>query len=130
MLLTSVVFRAAPFHRINAPVVKPCPLAVIVKPCPPTLAVLGLTKVSTEEEVWMERLVLYWEQAEASPHTTNATISHLREHIRTRSSRAILPGLRADKNAWNSFRVLRKSAMIQFSAGSTLRFHPCGGETF
>jgi hypothetical protein len=58
MLLTSVVFRAVPFHRINAPVVKPDPLAVIVKPCPPTVAVLGLTKVSTEEEVWMERFVL------------------------------------------------------------------------
>jgi hypothetical protein len=46
----------------------------------------------------MERFVLYWEQAEASPHAINATISHLREHIRTRSSRAILPGLWADKN--------------------------------
>jgi hypothetical protein len=53
-----VVFRALPFHRINAPVTKPPPLAVIVKPCPPTLAVLGLTKVSTEVEVWMERFVL------------------------------------------------------------------------
>jgi len=46
----------------------------------------------------MERFVLYWEQAEASPHAINATISHLREHIRTRSSRAILPGPWADKN--------------------------------
>jgi len=41
-----------------APVVKPDPLAVIVKPCPPTVAELGLTKVSMEEEVWMERFVL------------------------------------------------------------------------
>jgi hypothetical protein len=56
--LTRAVFRAVPFHRINAPVTKPDPLAVIVKPCPPTVALVGLTKVSTEEEVWMERLVL------------------------------------------------------------------------
>jgi len=41
-----------------APVVKPAPLAVIVKPCPPTVAELGLTKVSTEDDVWMERFVL------------------------------------------------------------------------
>jgi hypothetical protein len=105
-------------------------LAVIVKPCPPTDAALGLTNVSTEEDVWMERFVLYWEQADASAHATNATISHLREHIRTRSSRAILPGRQADKNALRSIRVLRKSAMIQFSAGSTLYFHPRWGETF
>jgi hypothetical protein len=71
-------------------------LAVIVKPWPPTTAVLGLTNASVEEDVWMERLVLYSEQADASPHATNATISHLREHIRTRSSRAILPENRAD----------------------------------
>jgi len=58
MLLTSVVTRAVPFHRISAPVVKPEPLAVIVKPCPPTVAVPGLTKVNTEEDVWMERFVL------------------------------------------------------------------------
>jgi hypothetical protein len=56
--LTRVVFRAAPFHRIKAPVTKPAPLAVIVKPCPPTLAEAGLTKVSTEVEVWMDRFVL------------------------------------------------------------------------
>jgi hypothetical protein len=111
-------------------VTKPDPLAVIVNPCPPTVAELGLTKVSTDEDVWMERFVLYWEQADASPHTTNATTSHLREHIRTRSSRAILPRRWADKNRVRallgarqtnvrSIRVLRKSAMIQFSAGST-----------
>jgi hypothetical protein len=58
MLLTRVVFRAVPFHRISAPVVKPCPLAVIVKPGPPTVAVLGLTKVKMEDAVWMERFVL------------------------------------------------------------------------
>jgi len=56
--LTSVVFNAVPFHKIRAPVVKPVPLAVIVKPCPPTVAVLGLTNVSVEEDVWMERFVL------------------------------------------------------------------------
>ena len=53
-----MVFRAVPFHRISAPVAKPDPLAVIVKPCPPTVAVLGLTNVSVEEDVWMERFVL------------------------------------------------------------------------
>jgi hypothetical protein len=58
MALTRVVVRAVPFHKISAPVVKPDPLAVIVKPCPPTVAVLGLTNVSVEEDVWMERFVL------------------------------------------------------------------------
>jgi hypothetical protein len=58
MELTRVVVSAFPFHRISAPVVKPDPLAVMVKPVPPTGAELGLTKVNTEEEVWMERLVL------------------------------------------------------------------------
>jgi len=58
MLLTSVVVSFVPFHRMIAPVVKPAPLAVIVKPCPPTVAELGLTKVSTEDDVWMERFVL------------------------------------------------------------------------
>lgn len=51
MELTRVVTSGVPFHRISAPVVKPDPFAVIVKPWPPTVAVLGLTKVSTEEEV-------------------------------------------------------------------------------
>jgi hypothetical protein len=69
----------------------------------------------------MERLVLYWEQADASPHATNATISHLREHIRTRSSRDVLPEVRADKNALRTIRVLRKSMMIQFWASPTSR---------
>jgi hypothetical protein len=58
MALTRVVVRAVPFHKISAPVVKPDPLAVIVKPWPPTVAVLGLTNVSVEEDVWMERFVL------------------------------------------------------------------------
>jgi hypothetical protein len=34
--LTSVVVSAVPFHKINAPVEKPCPLAVMVKPWLPT----------------------------------------------------------------------------------------------
>jgi hypothetical protein len=87
----------------------------------------------------MERFVLYWEQADASPHAMNATISHLREHIRTRSSRANLPGSRLDANRvralfgarlkiLSSIRGLRKSAMIQFSASSTLHIHPRIGE--
>jgi hypothetical protein len=91
-LLTKVVVSAVPFQRISAPVVNPDPVAVIVKAGSPTSLELGLMKVRTEEEVWMERLVLYSEQADASAHAKNATISHLREHIRTRSSRAILPG--------------------------------------
>jgi hypothetical protein len=102
----------------------------------------------------MERFVLYWEQADASPHASNATISHLREHIRIRSSRAILLGLQADKNRKRALRALaiaptlarrrlgvrqiivrsirvpRKPAMIQFSAGPTPHFHSWGGETF
>ena len=94
-LLTRVVFREVPFHRMIAPVVKPAPLAVSVKLCPPAVHEPGLTKLRTEDDVWMERLVLYWEQAQASPQATSATISNLREHIRTRSSRAILPRFRA-----------------------------------
>lgn len=58
MLLTSVVVNAVPFHRINAPVMKPDPLAVIVKPWAPAVAELGLTKANIEEDVWMERFVL------------------------------------------------------------------------
>jgi hypothetical protein len=85
MLLTRVVTSGVPFHRMIAPVTKPPPLAVIVKPCAPAVAALGLTNVSTEEDVWMERFVLYWEQADANPQAMSATISHLREHIRTRS---------------------------------------------
>ncbi|HEV7966379.1 MAG TPA: hypothetical protein VGP19_02345 [Candidatus Acidoferrales bacterium] len=91
--------------------------------------------------------MLYWEQAEASAHASNATISHLREHIRTLSSRTILPGLQADNNRvralhsaakvfWRvgdlepgptiakSIRMLRKSAMIEHPAGSSLRIIP------
>jgi len=122
-LLTSVVtscvcFGAGPtFHRMSAPVTKRAPLTVIVKPDPPAIAVLGLKNATEEVDVWIVRLVLYWEHADASPHATNATTSHLfrraplplsgqasrartffrqapsractrREHIRTRSSRA------------------------------------------
>lgn len=57
------------------------PLAVIVNPCEPTVAVLGLTNDRVEEDVWMLRFVLYWEQADASPQATSATISHFREGI-------------------------------------------------
>jgi hypothetical protein len=51
MLLMSVVFSGVAFHRIIAPATKPDPLAVIVKPCEPTVAALGLTKASTEDDV-------------------------------------------------------------------------------
>jgi hypothetical protein len=56
--LTTVVVSGVPFHKISAPVEKPCPLAVIVNPWPPTWPELGLMKVRTEEAVWTERLVL------------------------------------------------------------------------
>jgi hypothetical protein len=90
---TNVVLReigvaAFAFQRITAPETKPVPLAVIVKPPPPVVAVWGLKNDNVEDDVCTLRLVLNSEQAEASPHATNATISHLREHIRTRSSRA------------------------------------------
>lgn len=38
--------------------VKPEPLAVMVNPWLPAEAELGLTNVSTEEEVWTDKLVL------------------------------------------------------------------------
>jgi len=57
-LLTKVVVSAVPFQRISAPVVNPDPVAVIVKAGSPTSLELGLMKVRTEEDVWMERLVL------------------------------------------------------------------------
>jgi hypothetical protein len=71
----------------------------------------------------------------------NATISHLREHIRTRSSRANLPGSRLDVNRvralvgarlkiLSSIWGLRKLAIIQFSTNSTLHIHPRTGEFF
>src|SRR5271166_3066504 len=126
MALTRVVCSAVPFHRINAPETKPPPLAVIVKPCAPAVTALGLTNVSEEEDVWTERLVLYCEQAEARPQASNATISHLREHIRTRSSRAILPEFLGRKNDLRFIRVLRNSAMIPFSAGYRTRLIPAG----
>ena len=116
MLLTSVVFSGVLFHKIIAPETNPVPFAVIVKLCDPTVAELGLTNERTEDDVWMERFVLYCEQAEASPHAIMTRINHLREHIRTRSSRATLPGKRADKNASISIQVLRKSETFQFSS--------------
>lgn len=83
--LTNVVVSPAPFHKMNAPLTKPVPLAVIVKPCPPTGQVVGLTKVSVEEDVWTLRFVLYCEHADASVQSSSATPSHLWEPIRTRS---------------------------------------------
>jgi hypothetical protein len=114
MLLTRVVFSGVVFHKIIAPATKPEPLAVIVKLCVPTVAELGLTNDRTEDDVWMERFVLYCEQAEDSPHAKITRTNQLREHIRTRSSRATLPVQRADKNASLSIQVLRKSETFQF----------------
>jgi len=74
----------------------------------------------------MERFVLYWEQAEASAQATSATNSHLREHIRTRSSTAILPEFRAEINELRFIRVRRNSAMIPFSAGYRARLTSAG----
>jgi len=47
-----------------------------------------------------------------SPHATNVTINHLREHIRTRSSRATRREAGQTKTL-STIRVLRKSATIQ-----------------
>jgi hypothetical protein len=88
VVLREIGFALFAFQRSIAPEMNPVPLAVIVKPPPPTVAVWGLRNVSVDDDVWVVRLVLNSEQADASPHATNATISHLREHIRTRSSRA------------------------------------------
>lgn len=76
------------FHRRTAPETNPEPVAVSVKPVAPAVKELGARVDSVEDDVWTVRFVLNWEQADASPHTTNATMSHFREHIRTRSSRA------------------------------------------
>src|ERR1019366_2888914 len=97
-------------------VTKPPPLTVIVRLGTPAATVLGLKYAMEEEDVWIVRLVLYCEHADASPHPTIASTSHLfkrapsrarscfrrapsrartrREHIRTRSSRATRPDAR------------------------------------
>jgi hypothetical protein len=65
MALTSVVVSCvevcpgATFHKIIAPETKPVPLTVSVKVDPPAFAALGLKNATEEEDVWMERLVLY-----------------------------------------------------------------------
>src|SRR5229473_5934141 len=72
-----------------APETNPAPFAVIGKPVEgtaPTATEDGLRNVRTEEDVWVVKLVLNWEQPPASPNITSAAISHLREYIRTRSS--------------------------------------------
>jgi len=77
------------FQRMIAPETNPAPFAVIGKPVEgtaPTATEDGLRNVRTEEDVWVVKLVLNWEQPPASPNTTSAAISHLREYIRTRSS--------------------------------------------
>ena len=55
LLLTNVVSaNCVPFHRMNAPVTKPEPLAVIGRPLDgmlPIVAVAGLKKDSDEEDV-------------------------------------------------------------------------------
>jgi hypothetical protein len=73
------------FHKSIAPVTKPPPLAVSVKSVPPAGWCAGLRKVRAEEDVWLVKFVLNWEQPPASPNTASAAISHLRETIRTRS---------------------------------------------
>jgi len=74
------------FHRMMAPETKPAPVAVMMKSESPAFAVWGLRNVRAEEDVWIVRFVLNWEQPPASPNTTSAAISQLREYIRTRSS--------------------------------------------
>jgi hypothetical protein len=74
---------------IFAPEIKPAPPAVISNPVEgivPRSTEDGLRNVRTEEDVWVVKFVLNWEHPPASPATTSAPISQLREYIRTRSS--------------------------------------------
>jgi hypothetical protein len=93
VLLTNVVVSwiwfGPKFQRIIAPETNPAPFAVIGKPVEGTALIgseAGLRNTRTEVDVWVVKFVLNWEQPAASPNTTSATISHLRENIRTRSS--------------------------------------------
>jgi hypothetical protein len=74
------------FHKMMAPVTNPPPLAVSGNSVPPAGCCAGLRNVSTEEDVWLVKFVLNWEQPPARPNTASAAISHLREYIQTRSS--------------------------------------------
>src|ERR1700675_1158941 len=74
------------FHRMIAPVTKPAPFAVMGTFESPAFAVWGLRNARTEEDVWVVKFVLNWEQPPTIPNTASDAISHLREYIRTRSS--------------------------------------------
>jgi hypothetical protein len=72
-----------------APGTKPPPFAFIGNPVEgtePTATEDGLRYDRAEVDVWVVKFVLNWEQPPASPATTSAPNSHLREYIRTRSS--------------------------------------------
>jgi hypothetical protein len=107
-----------------APDTKPAPFAVMGKPVEGTVPAgteEGLRNVRTEVEVWVVKFVLNWEHPPASPAITSATISHLREYIRTLSSPIYPARRRAGENPVRTIRVLRKPATIECSgAGSTL----------
>jgi hypothetical protein len=63
----------------------------------PAFTVWGFKYATDEEDVWMVRFVLNWEQPPARPTTVSAAMSHLRETIRTRSPlnlRCKMPGQR------------------------------------
>jgi len=85
-VVVSWVWFGPTFHRMMAPETKPPAVAVMVKLESPALAVCGLRNISSEDDVWIVKFVLNWEQPPASPNTTSAAISQLREYIRTRSS--------------------------------------------
>jgi hypothetical protein len=73
------------FHKMMAPLTKPAPLAVSGTSAPPAVTTWGLKYVRIEEDVWLVKFVLNWEQPPTSPNTASPAISHLRETIRTRS---------------------------------------------
>src|SRR6267378_3312752 len=112
-VVVSWVWFGPTFHRMMAPETKPPPVAVMVKLESPALAVCGLRNISSEDDVWTVKFVLNWEQPPASPNTTSAVISQLREYIRTRSSQVILTRRRADEIPVSTIRVLRKPATIE-----------------
>jgi hypothetical protein len=89
-LLTKVVaswtWFGPAFHKRMAPVTKPAPFAVMVKSEPPAFAVWGLRNDRNEDDVWLVKFVLNWEQPPTKPDIASAAIIHLHEYIRTRSS--------------------------------------------
>jgi hypothetical protein len=67
------------------PETKPAPLTVIVKAGSPAFTVCGFKNDTDEEDVWIDKFVLNWEQPPVRPNTASVAINHLRENIRIRS---------------------------------------------